>query len=493
LLNDIDGVRPFTEGATSRGGLTGEQTSVREPNEAARRAALQVHAPEYFTGRKGYDPLFLGTDVALPTLTANALRFGKVAPVIGNANNELAYTHFSIVMNATRRLAFVTAVNIDGAQSEKFGVNRHPWFFDGRLDLTLQVDDTFYGNEPTNFFDRGHLVRRLDPVWGDSATLEIANGDTFHWTNCSPQQKDFNQSQALWQGLENFILNNTNTDNLRTSVFTGPVFHVNDPWHRNVQIPQSFWKVVVVVDVNGKMYSSAYEVSQQQLVQDIGFERLPVGKYSTFQISIAELEQKTGLQFGANVRDSDVLQGGVGRELQEFAHIQLPSKPNGFGRFANAGEFLASYTAAHLATEQTAISGLSLEKQLERSRKQRDRNVVEIEATVVENQGVVGGGQGKHQHMILQVLQVLQDDPDVENDVQRVLAAQEHIFLAIRVGDSMGLARPVPNVHVGDKLKMRGEWITKDKAYSHGGEKMSVLHFTHHPLGFVCNVETCYQ
>jgi hypothetical protein len=40
-----------------------------------------------------------------------------------------------------------------------------------------------------------------------------------------------------------------------------------------------------------------------------------------------------------------------------------------------------------------------------------------------------------------------------------------------------------------------GEWIPRDRAQSHGGEPMSVLHFTHHPLGSMCVKEPakCYS
>ena len=56
--------------------------------------------------------------------------------------------------------------------------------------------------------DRGHLVRRLDPAWGESKALaKIANDDTFHFTNCTPQHENFNQSRlaGLWGQLENAV------------------------------------------------------------------------------------------------------------------------------------------------------------------------------------------------------------------------------------------------------------------------------------------------
>ena len=35
-------------------------------------------------------------------------------------------------------------------------------------------------------FDRGHMVRRLDPVWGKERAAVLANADTHHYTNSCP-------------------------------------------------------------------------------------------------------------------------------------------------------------------------------------------------------------------------------------------------------------------------------------------------------------------
>jgi endonuclease G, mitochondrial len=213
-------------------------------------------------------------------------------------------------MNQVRRLAFYTAVNIDGRQLVNIK-RSDKWFFDPRLPRNLQVDNDFYGNEPSNFFDRGHLVRRLDPVWGSEQDAKLANNDTFHWTNCSPQHWTFNQGNQLWLGLEDFILNNTDREDLRASVFTGPLFQNDDKAHRKVFIPQYFWKVIVVRDDLRKLYSSAYVVSQREFIQNIPFERLPVGKHNNFQVSVAKLERLTGLDFSNTVSSADVFTGGL--------------------------------------------------------------------------------------------------------------------------------------------------------------------------------------
>jgi endonuclease G len=68
---------------------------------------------EHYSSAKGYDPEFLGSErrLEMPTLAAN-LR-SKIAK-LDDGSEVLNYNHFSIVMNGERRLAFYTAVNVDG-------------------------------------------------------------------------------------------------------------------------------------------------------------------------------------------------------------------------------------------------------------------------------------------------------------------------------------------------------------------------------------------
>jgi endonuclease G, mitochondrial len=109
----------------------------------------------------------------------------------------LKYTHFSIVIRKSRRLAFYTAVNIDGAKLKNIERTRDKWYFDPRINQDYQAGPRLYSD---NKLDRGHLVRRLDPVWGELA--ENGNLDTFHFTNCAPQHKLLNQK--TWLELEDY-------------------------------------------------------------------------------------------------------------------------------------------------------------------------------------------------------------------------------------------------------------------------------------------------
>ena len=528
LLDDIDGIRQIP-GRVERVSIVTPDTApadaltVPTALEAARRPARRVHPTEYYDGRQGYNPNFLSVAIPLPKIEAKALTFGKVAPVIGSDKGELKYEHFSIIFNAERRFAFLTAVNIDGSQSVSLGRNDE-WWYDPRLPLDLQVDDALYGNEPTppqnNYFDRGHLVRRLDPVWGDADTCATANLDTFHWTNCSPQYWEFNQKEILWQGLENFILTNIDRDNLRGSVFTGPLFSKDDEEHRQVKIPQAYWKVVAVVDSLGKLYTSAYVVSQKKYAKNIPFERLPVGKFNNFQVPIAQLTKITGISFGADVLAADVIAGTTdSRPLESVADIIHPRRPAGgdrsgwesllavapvpapsqqgrgrFGEHESFEAFLDFYTRTRAIKDKREDEAqIGLEARRKKIRQRTSRDVVEITTTVVDYLGLDSTGGDNHQQAFLKLTEIIKTDSDVDRDLRRVLADGEKIFLSIRYGDRMGLANPVPGVANGSTLKLRGEWIPKDRAYAHGGEKLSVIHFTHHPIGFVCNDDDCWS
>lgn len=245
---------------------------------------------EWYANSNGYDPNFLGVLIPLPTLE-------NIPEEI--KSDELKYTHFSIVMNKNRRLAFFTAVNIDGEKSFTLRRGGDAWYFDPRIDKKYQSGPELYDR---NDLDRGHLIRRLDPVWGESA--EEANEDTFHFTNCSPQHKKLNQ--ITWLQLEDYILQNAKKYNFKVCVFTGPVFRNDDMLYRGkFQIPVEFWKIAVMIKDNTEISATAYLQTQKNLIEDLEFA---YGQYKTYQVPITKIEALTGLNFG-ELRNNDPLAG----------------------------------------------------------------------------------------------------------------------------------------------------------------------------------------
>ena len=160
-----------------------------------------------------------------------------------------------------------TIVNLDGGRQRK--INRktgeieasETWYQDPRVKPNEQMDQPFFDEQRPRLFDRGHMVRRLDPAWGSPSTAKVSADDTFHFTNCCPQISAFNQH--LWQGIENYALNNAGTEKRRVTIITGPVFDDADKRYRNIQVPQRFWKVVVrVSDTDGTLRATGFLADQ---------------------------------------------------------------------------------------------------------------------------------------------------------------------------------------------------------------------------------------
>jgi len=285
--------------------------------------------PDY-TDRQGYDPLFLGDGdgkVPLPVLSAELVPHAAVSSqATGDPRYILPYHHFSVVLNKERRLAFFTAVNIDGASGVRLHREADHWVFDPRVPPDQQTGKEVYEDNP---LDRGHLVRRLDPAWGlSAAAAKIANDDTFHFTNCTPQHHDFNAGQTLWAGLEDYILDHADNLKFRVNVFTGPVFAADDDQYRGIQLPRQFWKVVAMVKQAAELSATAYLLSQEQLIQglEVAPETFSYGAYRTYQVPVRQVETLTGLSFGP-LADADPLSRpettGAAREVQRPGHIVL--------------------------------------------------------------------------------------------------------------------------------------------------------------------------
>jgi endonuclease G len=153
-----------------------------------------------------------------------------------------------------------------------------------------------------------------------------------------------------------------------------------------------------------------------------------------------------------------------------------------FGKFKSIDEFLESYKAAQERERVAAEKELPFEERVRRRREQT-RNVVEVAAKLRQREDA---GGDLHVQMLVTVTELLEGNPAVNADVERVLDTADDVFVAVRVGDTMGITEPIRGLVAGVGLDLKGEWIPRDQAFAHGGRAVSVLHFTHHPVGFIC-------
>jgi len=326
----------------------------------------KIHVDKDYENRRGYNPRFIsGHEIELPKLSERMKQVAARNRAAGPGDDPLVlpYEHFSVVLDRERKLAFFTACNIDGPSSKiihrKTGAisSREPgsggdealsegaeaseaWFHDERLDRDDVTNQDLYASQEvpgydrgTNawlnrMFQRGHLVRRLDPVWGKDKSALRAEADTFHFTNCTPQLGFFNMGTApkdkphtggglLWRAIEDYVLDNAADEQKRVCVFTGPVLAEDDPeWRADVvagfRVPMRFWKIVAWA-AGGKLHATAMIADQRPVLTKLP-ERAEVyadvSRVADFLSTVAEIESLTGLDFGDALRRADINRGG---------------------------------------------------------------------------------------------------------------------------------------------------------------------------------------
>jgi endonuclease G len=251
-----------------------------------------------FSDRGGYEPGFLpGFIVPIPSFGGVSYRRALNRHATKDDDpHELRYHHFSIVINADRRLAAVTACNIDGSRSAAVNREKKTVTFDPTLkDLGVEAlgaessDDfrpdvrvapheqmtreyyeeqdvpgyakppypkpdatsaqwtkyrTVMAGRTARMLQKGHIIMRGDPAWGGTEDEVLAaEYDTFFYTNAAPQFGFFNQGSPTnkpgakgklrWRAVETYILRNAAVHRQRVCVFAGPAFDDdNDPPYR---------------------------------------------------------------------------------------------------------------------------------------------------------------------------------------------------------------------------------------------------------------------
>jgi endonuclease G len=292
-------------------------------------------------------------------------------------------------MNGKRRLAFFTACNIDGIQAKSVdrdtkivrplrpdspGLERldqidaeaESWSGDCRIEAVEYAGEQFYERQKVpgfpnpnakgriaRMFQKGHLIRRLDPCWGNDDMALAAEEDTFHWTNCAPQVGFFNQGTAdpgiigtgrgaLWRAVENYVLRNAVAMKQRITSFSGPIFDPDDRPYRGLKVPSRFFKVTVwaeddelrslaMIADQGKVIQvwpealftgAAESLSEAEAFMDEG----ELDKVQDFLSTIQDVEALTKLDFGAAVRNADVRAGEGPEKVTAKTRVDLLPK-----------------------------------------------------------------------------------------------------------------------------------------------------------------------
>jgi endonuclease G len=264
-----------------------------------------------FSKCKGYDPMFLGVNIAFPQPKKSV---EKQIALLKDKSKELKYFKYSVIFNAVRRMPFISAINVEGDASKRKDDSKRSddWLRDVRIDVAPQLFDNFY---KASQFDKGHMSRFEDADWDNTEKDALRNGIyTCFYTNACPQVVALNRAGGLWGQLEKQVLEKgikkEDGKQARMTVFNGPIFDDNkDRVFRNVMIPMQFFKVICWLDDNNKLKVTAFKLSQETLVDHIKFDELAqiedlealdidqVTKFTKYQVSIKSLSKLAKIDF----------------------------------------------------------------------------------------------------------------------------------------------------------------------------------------------------
>lgn len=242
-----------------------------------------------------YSREFLGIDLPVPALS----------PALKQSAHEngrlLNYFHFSVALNAERRMAIFAATNFDRKRSVPTVSRPVAPMPDPGISALEQLDPAVFGRSRL----RGYFANRSEVAWGGSAA-EIERGESAvnYLTNLAPQDEATNRA---WSRVERWMLLFHNANAQRVTFFSGPVFRADDKTEQGTQIPQSFWKVAVSRRTAGSedLVVDAFLVDAARLSEIPEEDRSSVTP--PYQIPVAQLEAMTGLDFG-RLKQFDSLQ-----------------------------------------------------------------------------------------------------------------------------------------------------------------------------------------
>ncbi|PSR56831.1 hypothetical protein AHMF7605_26700 [Adhaeribacter arboris] len=270
-----------------------------------------------FKNYGGYSTSFIHSalPVSLPLLQAE--QQADLAPVEGSPNNLAHYINYSLALSQSRGFPYFVAANIDGRLFKKVSRTDN-WRKDSRISAVHQWGEELYKARKSDF-DKGHMAKREDVQWGQTVLEARAAADTtFYFTNAVPQRAELNQQ--IWADLENYILHTESVpNNLRISVFTGPVLCPSDPVFvtkvlgKALQLPTLFWKVVVFTKDEEKLYRVGFLMGQEQLLR-----KAKIVKPKTVKIKVLATERFMEFE------DAETYQVNIGT-IEELTKLILPA------------------------------------------------------------------------------------------------------------------------------------------------------------------------
>jgi endonuclease G, mitochondrial len=141
-------------------------------------------------------------------------------------------------------------------------------------------------------YDRGHIVPSADRT-----KTKEDNSSTFLMTNMMPQSADNNRN--TWGNLEDYCRELVSIGK-ELYIIAGTFGSLGEPLTLQVTVPQSTWKIVVVLDSPGSGINDI-TANTRVIAVNIPNEQEINNDWRTYKVSVDELEKLTGYDFLSSV------------------------------------------------------------------------------------------------------------------------------------------------------------------------------------------------
>jgi endonuclease G, mitochondrial len=157
-------------------------------------------------------------------------------------------------------------------------------------------------------YDQGHMVMSQE------RTRNVTdNKSTFYLTNILPQTPDLNQ--RLWRGLEDYCNELCKDENKELYIIAGGVFHNNNKIKDKISIPDSCFKIVIILERNEGLDEVA---ENTQVIAVMMPNENDIGdlNWRHYTTSVRRIEWSTKYDFLSNVDKSiqDVIENKIYKE-----------------------------------------------------------------------------------------------------------------------------------------------------------------------------------
>jgi endonuclease G len=145
-------------------------------------------------------------------------------------------------------------------------------------------------------YDRGHMVMSEERT--DNAE---DNKATFILTNVLPQTPDLNR--GVWLKFENYCNRLCLDSNKELFIYAGGIFHTNTTIKNNVAVPDSCFKIVVVLD-SGQGLKDVNENTPVYAVVMPNIAGVRNDDWEQYKTTVRRIEKSTGYDFLSAVKKS---------------------------------------------------------------------------------------------------------------------------------------------------------------------------------------------